>query len=148
MPATEAVAMILPWDVGLSLEVWRIAGAACLAARKTLQREEAQQLSDGLYYYRHRRTTSRFPTRTGGGVGCLPKDVCPQVMHEVLFRYIREERQRACNARVGKEDVEPPVGLNGVRDDIFDSCLVGGVKLSHVHLDVRERGIDLALMGL
>jgi hypothetical protein len=37
MPAVDAVAIKLPEAVGLEVDVFRMAGAACLAARKTLK---------------------------------------------------------------------------------------------------------------
>ena len=41
IPATEAVAIMLPEGWGLDSEVWSIARAACLVARKTLAKSES-----------------------------------------------------------------------------------------------------------
>lgn len=55
---------------------------------------------------------------------------------------------RPRDARVGEEDVEAPVPLDRVVNDILHGLLVGGVKLSSVNIDLRPPGGDLALVLL
>jgi len=107
-----------------------MAGAACLAARKTL---------------------GRFVRTTWDGLdrgGYRPERVHPQNVHKVVGVDLAEQGVWPDSAGVGKEDVESAVPLERIVDHLLHRLLVGGVKLACVHVDLGPQGVDLALVRL
>jgi hypothetical protein len=124
-PATEAVAIMLPPGFGFSGDVRFIAGAACLAARKTLRLSISQLL------LRHRDTPL---TKTTDSL----QNIDFEYFHEFLVAYVREKKLSASDAGVGEEDVQSSVLFQCVIDDLLHCSFVGCVELSDVRLYVRK----------
>lgn len=112
-PATDAVAMMLPEGVGFSADVFFMAGAACLAARKTL----------------YGMCQSACVCHRGWN---KPERVHTHGVHELVGVDIGERRHGPDGAGVGEEDVEAAVSLYCVVDDGLYGFVVAGVELPRV----------------
>lgn len=76
----------------------------------------------------------------------LPERVHSQNVHEILRRHIRKQGVRSRDARIGENDIQPCVPLQGVVDDGLDGGFIGGVELSRVDLTSRVQRLDLLLV--
>jgi hypothetical protein len=127
-PATDAVAMMLPEAVGFSGDVLFMAGAACLAARKTLDAHVSLHVC-------HRGWDK-------------PERVHPHGVHELVGIHISKRRHGPDNPSVGEEDIKPAVPLHRVVDDGLHGLVVTGIELPRVNVYGRPRGVDLLLVRL
>lgn len=141
MPATDAVPMMLPPGVGLSADVLPMAGAAYLAARKTL--EETRSVSRG-----NAVTMLCLCVRVRGLSRALPERVGLEHRHEVVGADIGEDDVGPRDARVGEEDIEAAIAAHGVVNDGLDRGLVSGIEAARMDLDARKGGRDVARVRL
>lgn len=130
MPATEAVAMMLPFGSGFSAEVCCMAGAACLAAATTLQGYLA----------------SRWRRDERGIV--IPPRVCSHNFHEILFLIVGKHAILADDARVGEEDVQALVLGQRVVDDGLDLVFITSIELADMNIHGRVASVNLLLVSL
>ncbi|RBQ68019.1 hypothetical protein VDGD_21617 [Verticillium dahliae] len=141
MPATEAVPMMEPPAWGLADDVSCIAGAACLAARKTLVLSACAHAEE--WPSEPESDPESNPQRLN-----TPQHVGAHHLHKVRLGDVGEQGHGPDDAGVGEEDVEAAVGRDGVRDDVPDGLLLSGVEAAHVDLDGRVRSPDLGGVGV
>lgn len=135
MPAVEAVAMMLPDDVGLEEEVFLIAGAACFAARNTLE-----QMSEP-----RKNELQRSPMKNDVFVHS-PESIDFEYFHEVIIIAVGEHRVGTNDASIGKEDIQPSICLDGFVHYSLHRGLARGVKLPCVNFDAGVLALDLLLV--
>lgn len=76
----------------------------------------------------------------------IPKCVYPQNIHKILGRHIRKQGMRTRDPRVGEDDIQPAVFLDGIIHHSLDGCFVRGVELPRVDLTLRIQGLDFLLV--
>lgn len=123
--------MIEPLGYGLDSEVTFIAGAACLAARKTLQKVSSSSKVEG-----------NLPRDEP-----LPKSVRFHSVHETISINLREHLRLSYDSSIGEENIQTSVLGDRLVDDAGHSFLVPGVKLAHMDIYTGVERLHLPLMS-
>lgn len=127
-PATEAVAIIEPEEVGLKGDVRSMALAAYLAARKTLQRGVVVIRLVGLMCL--------------GGID-LPENIYFHCFHEVPAIDIREYLVGSSDTCIRKHDIQPSIFVHCLLHDSLHGSLIGCVETPGMDVDFWVKRLNL-----